>query len=693
LRNLLSILLAAACALHRASAQDIPEGGTPLVPDNAVFALSLTNSSVASKRTVTVEGQSFDRAVQVETRARPANSWDAQLSLAVNKPVRAGDVILAAFWARRVAASGEFGEAYTEFVFERNSDPYTKSAAYLAVLGPEWKRFFVGFAAVEASDAGRAGVNFRIGYEPQTIEIADFVVVDYGTSRTVESLPRTAVTYAGMEPGAAWRAEAERLIDRNRKADLSVTVRDAEGRPVPGASVSARLRRHAYKFGSAVACARLDEASPDADRYRDVIRTHFNRVVIENDLKWGGWEQTSQRPVTMRGLDWLRGQGIEIRGHNLVWPGWDYLPKDLYERRTDPDYLERRVREHITDEATALAGRLVEWDVVNEPYNNHALQDILGADILADWFGLAHECDPGALLYLNDFNIVAAGGMDRAHQDHFFNTLKGLRDAGAPLHGVGVQCHFDNNVTPPERIWSILDRFATLGLPIQATEFDIDSRDARLKSQYMRDFMTAFFAHPSTVGIIMWGFWEGQHWRPDAALWSRSWRLQPWGRVWVDLVTDEWWTDESGVTDENGRYALRGFRGEYEIGVSAGGTTRVFPVALDSAGASVEVRGGTVWIGVPSAGAAAFSLEPNFPNPFNSQTAIRYTVAEAGTVRLELLDSLGHITRTLVDRSHAAGAYEIRLSAADFAATGSGAYMVRMRAGGFRQVRKLLFIK
>lgn len=65
---------------------------------------------------------------------------------------------------------------------------------------------------------------------------------------------------------------------------------------------------------------------------------------------------------------------------------------------------------------------------------------------------------------------------------------------------------------------AILDKFSRLGLPIQISEFGMDTDDAQLQSDYRRDFMTAAFSEPSVIGVVQWGFWEKAHWLPRAVL-------------------------------------------------------------------------------------------------------------------------------------------------------------------------------
>jgi hypothetical protein len=110
------------------------------------------------------------------------------------------------------------------------------------------------------------------------------------------------------------------------------------------------------------------------------------------------------------------------------------------------------------------------------------------------------------------------------------------------------------------------------------------------QTAYTRDFLTAAFSHPAVDSIIMWGFWEGRHWLPDAALLTRDWKLKPNGQAWLDLVKKDWWTNADGTADAKGEYKTRGFYGDYEVTVTGpGGKTKTVPFKLAKGAANAPV--------------------------------------------------------------------------------------------------------
>jgi len=503
--------------------------------------------------------------VQVAVTALPANGWDLQFQFATAVPIEKNDVLLMRFFARTVATPNERGNGRVRAIFEERKAPHTKSLNHEFELTREWQEYYVPFIAEAHYAAGTASAGFHLGLDLQTVEFADFHVLSFGKTVTVNQLPRMRITYPGMEPDAQWRKDALQRIETLRKKELVVHVVDAQGKPVSNATIIVRQTRQAFGWGSAVTAANILRKDSAGERYREIISNCFSRVVFENDLKWSGWENRQRQQMVLDAANWLAFNKIEVRGHCLVWPSWRNTPKELKALAASPAALRTRIHTHITNEVQSLRGLVVDWDVVNEPYDNTDLLKLLGTDEMVTWFKLARCQDPQANLYLNDYAILSAGGLDTAHQAHFEKTLRMLIDKGAPIHGLGMQSHFGSTPTPPERILAILDRFAKLGLKITITEHDIDTLDEQFQAEFTRDFLIAVYSHPAVVAVLTWGFWEEAHWRPNAAYYRSDWSLRPAGEVWLEWVTRKWRTREKGRTRTDGTFTVRGFEGDYEI--------------------------------------------------------------------------------------------------------------------------------
>jgi endo-1,4-beta-xylanase len=571
-----------------------------LIPLDPISSFSLSGLSPEQLSVVKITDQEFSRAWRVRTPSTAAHPWDIRL---IGQPIAGvvkGDTIVAAFWMRTVT-SEQMLPGYTRFVVEQKADPYLKSVEWAVSVGREWKKFEIPFIVAESSSSNGYTVQFWLSYGPQEVDIGGLSVTNMGPAVEFKLLELQNYPYEGHSPTAQWRDAAAKRIDKMRKSDIIVVVNNDQGQAIPNAKVRVQMKRHAFSFGSAVDAETLLRQDKDGDNYRTMVRALFNKAVLENDLKWPQYEQNRGRATAA--LDWLRSQGItQIRGHTLVWPDWQYLPADAQSMRPYPEALRGRVRSHITDEAGNMKGKVTEWDVLNEAVVNRSLQEVLGDSEMAEWFRLTRAADPGVKLYINDYSILEAGGNDIPQQRAYEDLIRKLQSMGAPLDGIGLQAHFDQNFTPPDRLIEIFNRFAALGKPLQVTELDTDTPDESAQASYTRDFLTAAFSHPAVNSVMLWGFWEGRHWRPKAAMVRNDWTLKPSGEAWKDLVFRQWWTDVSGKTSEDGTFRVRAFLGDYEIEIDSGGRKTVIPAKV-TAGPGNFIISGRLVAGAIEAGA------------------------------------------------------------------------------------------
>jgi GH35 family endo-1,4-beta-xylanase len=542
---------------------------------------------LGERKMVKVEGMPFTEALELRTRQKTPNPWDFQLSGKIPAVIHKGDAIWTTLWLRATETSSESHEGFTELSIEENHEPFDKIGLFEYAASSEWKQFAWSSTAPRDYAAGEAQICLRAGYAPQVIQIGGLQVLDFGNTVRATDLPRSKITYPGMEADAPWRKAAAERIEKYRKGDIRVTVTGPGGKPLAGATVRIEQKRHAFGFGSCVVASLIEGTGPDNDHYRDVIKSSYSKVVMENDLKWGPWDGTAGdgHKTTLAALQWLRDQGIAVRGHNLVWPSWRFSPEGLAADKNDPKALEQHIEDHLRDEVTATKGLLTEWDVVNEPFANHDLLDLLPPDAMAGWFKLVHQLDPKPVLYLNDYAGLTNKGENTPHKDAFEKLLRQLKEQGAPIGGLGIQAHLGQELTGPEQIVSELDRWARLGLDIEVTEFDLDFEDEKVQAQYTRDFMTAVFSHPAVTALLSWGFWQDAHWKPSAAYYRSDWSVKPNGEAWNDLVLKEWHTDSTAKTDAAGTVSTRGFLGQYEVTVTDHGVSKTWPLTVGKDGA------------------------------------------------------------------------------------------------------------
>lgn len=564
------------CSVQSSDGIAVPEGGTPVFGGGQSFGSYVADGVDVVVEAVGVEGQQFESAWRATAGVEVSDNWSAQLVTSTTAEIAAGDALLAEVWVRCEKSRTESGECSTEFVLELGEDPYTKSVTYPMTVGHEYRRFLIPFEAAENYSIGAANLSIRLGYKEQSLDVGKVAVLNYGKQLSVEELPKTQITYRGMEDDAAWRLEAAERIEKHRKGPLKIMV-TRDGKPVPGAPINVTQQEHEYAFGSAVSANFLSssEGSSEGDTYRAEAARLFNTVTLENALKWqslaGDWGPGWGLELAKGGLDWAESEGLDVRGHVLVWPSWRNLPAEMESLKDDPAALREAVYEHIDWLTGETQGRLTHWDVLNEPFDNHDLMDILGEAEMLEWFKRARAGAPDAKLFINDYAILSGGEGETPHRDHYFDTIQYLVSEHAELDGIGMQGHFGSGVTPPEAVLSLLDRFAAFDKEIVITEYDISTEDETVSACFTRDFLTAVFSHEASSGFVTWGYWDGAHWHQDAPFFEQDWTQKLPGKVFEELVLSHWWTQEELKTNDSGEAQVRAFHGTHEVVVSVDG--------------------------------------------------------------------------------------------------------------------------
>ncbi len=538
---------------------------------------------------VKAESSDFSDAIRINVGKTYPEFWKCGYVLHCIGNVKKNDAVVISFHARTVSTGNESGKGKLACALEQNKEPWTKAVSAIIDIPKEWTKFEFGEISEANFDKNDLHFTMQFGFFPQVIEISGISVVNLGQNMVKNKLPMLNLSYDGRNKDAEWRKLAEERIETLRKGNVRIKVTDQNGNPVADSELSVEMTRHLFMFGTCVNAELLckSDKNKDSEIYREWLKKLFNCVVIENHLKPNNWCWPDRRKTALEAIKWLCDNGFKVRGHNAVWPNIEHFAVDwkeivgAKETPNDPKELEKlllsipeekrrilrgKVRKHVFDVINSTSGNCFQWDVINEPYSNHFLMDLLGNDVMIEWFKTAKSADPSSKLFLNDYGIVE----NKTHREQYLKTIKFLIDGGAPVEGIGEQGHYDKQ---PPGIPDVLKTFDTLGqfgLPLACTEFDINTMDEVLQADYTSDYMTAVFSHPSMVAFLMWGFWEGAHWRPDCAMLAKDWKEKPSLKSYQDLIFNKWSTSFNGKTDKDGICEFRAFLGDYKIRVKSG---------------------------------------------------------------------------------------------------------------------------
>uniref|UniRef100_A0A1D1XNF2 Endo-1,4-beta-xylanase A n=1 Tax=Anthurium amnicola TaxID=1678845 RepID=A0A1D1XNF2_9ARAE len=375
-----------------------------------------------------------------------------------------------------------------------------------------------------------------------------------------------SIASASLQPFTVeqWRMHQEDNIRTKRKRVVSVHVADSQGNRVSQASVSVEQVSKDFPFGSAIAKTILGNLP-----YQAWFVDRFNAAVFENELKWYVTEPDPGRlnyTLADEMLDFLRSNKIPARGHNIFWEDPVYTPG--WVRNLTGEQLSYAVESRIEGLMGRYRGEFVHWDVSNEMLHFNFYEQRLGENASQRFFQTAQRSDPLATLFMNDFNVVETCDDVNSTVDSYVSRLRELMEAGAVLEGIGLEGHFGKPNLPLMR--AVLDKLATLGLPIWLTEIDISKVfDQQTQATYLEEVLREGFSHPAVNGIVLW---TALHPRGcyQMCLTDNDLHNLPAGDV-VDKLLRDWETKEAaGSTDDHGTYSFDAFLGEYKVFVTHG---------------------------------------------------------------------------------------------------------------------------
>ncbi|MBK3516068.1 endo-1,4-beta-xylanase [Carboxylicivirga marina] len=238
----------------------------------------------------------------------------------------------------------------------------------------------------------------------------------------------------------------------------------------------AELFQDHFKVGAAISNRLYNAHNSDLDT---IVRNNFNSVVAVNCMK-SERIQPDEGVFVFKDADSFVKYGeandMFIVGHTLVWhsqaPDWFFV--DEAGNNVSREVLIDRMEKHIKTLVGRYKGRVHGWDVVNEAvvsegdgWRRSKWYEIIGEEYVELAFQFAHEADPDAELYYNDYNLYVP-----ARREATIKVVKRLLDKGIRIDGIGMQAHYLLD-TPLEQIKTSVDAFASLGVNVLVTELDI----------------------------------------------------------------------------------------------------------------------------------------------------------------------------------------------------------------------------
>ncbi len=299
-----------------------------------------------------------------------------------------------------------------------------------------------------------------------------------------------------------------------------------------------------------------------------LIEQQFNTISPENLLKWGPVHPQPDTYNFKPADDYVAfGQQHKmfVVGHTLMWhqqtPKWVF--EDAAGQPVSREVLLKRLKDHINTVVGRYKGKIGGWDVVNEAIDDQQGNlrktkwlEILGEDFAAKAFEYAHQADPKAELYYNDYSLYRP-----EKREGVIRLVKSLQAKGIKVTAIGMQGHYGLVKPSLEQVEASIVAFSKLGVHVNFTELDIDvlpnpsrrqgadiaetfSADAKYNvyaaglpdsvqqklAQRYADLFALFRKHRDVIDrVTLWGV-------TDADSWLNNWPIK--GRTSYPLLFD-----------------------------------------------------------------------------------------------------------------------------------------------------------
>ncbi|MDE3181618.1 MAG: endo-1,4-beta-xylanase [Acidobacteriota bacterium] len=303
----------------------------------------------------------------------------------------------------------------------------------------------------------------------------------------------------------------------------------------PGAGAAQTLRQAAARIGLLAGTAVNAGALADDPDYSAALAREYSMAEPENQMKWRAIEPAEGKFNFGPGdalAAFAEAHHMKVRGHNLLWG--IYNPEWLTNGHFSPEELRQIMKRHIQTEVSHYRGKVFAWDVVNEAIDKsggvkHSIwYDQPGIGLagkgtayIAQAFRWAHEADPHALLFYNDYG---AEGLN-AKSDAIYEMAKDFKRHGVPIDGVGLQMHLFNLDRIPSGITANIERLGKLGIEVHITEMDValplpaigattSPGELARQAEVYRKIAAICASHPACTAFQTWGFTDKYSWIP-----------------------------------------------------------------------------------------------------------------------------------------------------------------------------------
>ena len=576
----------------------LPEGKEIFTNDEFVSMFSfneagkgLVEDSYGSAEVVDVEGQTFQKALKVVTHTVPekSTSHTAKFGNILEGRCEEGDNLLFTCKVRLTegGVSG-IGQMYPS-IQESVSGKFKKILFRPIFITPKWQTIYIPVGMLKDYN----GFDIRFGQcsMPQTVEVAELKIINYGKEIVGDyRLPENDGSQKSeILKGAEWRDEALEKIEKVRKGDFKVVVKDKNGNPVNNAKVTLDMFESAIPLGTTLNVAVLENGNPKIDsvEYNKNMSKYFNAAVAEHHMKWDPFEkdngETARKIVNVarnNGMIYFRGHVMIMDYHKNGTTGTIFIPEDVVNNYSNVEYVDNRTKEWIYKVSDMFAGEVYQWDVGNELILSDGPRESgfyknMGPEYYDKILKWAREVNPNSEL------ILLEGSRMITNYLQFRTVAEKLLQNEHTFDSIACQGHIGGEWISPAQYDNIINEYAKMyNGNFAITEYTINTGDEIYDANYTRDFFITCLANENINMICLWGYRRAKA-ESAPVLTNADYTLTKAGEQIVDLYYNKCFThDVNLTTNSDGECSLRGFYGSYDVTVDVNGNQKYVMAAF-----------------------------------------------------------------------------------------------------------------
>lgn len=455
-------------------------------------------------------------------------------------------------FSARLISGGKAGVGNIQ-VQQEHPQTYAKSVFQLFEIVPEWKNYVFPYEA--AADAIDFAVRF--GFFKQTIEIKDFYVYNVKKDYTLSEIPSTTNDYSfwsNVDPWkteGSWQSDMIKTVDKVRKGDFKVIVKDKEGNPLKDAKIEADMFEHDFDLGVNLKSADL------TDEEKAKVSKYFNAAIVKDGMDWTTFDAQKVNAQ----IDVLKALGIKkVVASPVIRDNKSFIPSSLYDVREDKEQVKAVTKERI--ETVLKNVNADEFILTDDVLMSSAIRNKLGNSPLVDWYSYAEALDKKVMI---NQNYLASRPSYNQYIDYLLSN-------GAKVDAIGIGMEINAE--------TLIDTQRTVRMYDNLKKYNKDMVVTSLAcSSVSGDTTGAAFLRYSVYSALMNPFVKGIYLEAIPGAYAEE--------EFADLMYNKFWTKGVSVnTDAEGTAVFNGFFGDYDIKVTANGkemkVTKAFSMGCEN---------------------------------------------------------------------------------------------------------------